>query len=231
MADDAVAVGGSEPTTGTATLVSVNRVHALIADPVGSIGRTAIDKRPVPAATIDEFGMHGDTVLDRESHGGADKAVYAYATEDTAYWAGELGREITPGTFGENLTTQGLDVTGAVIGERWQLGDTVTVEVAMPRTPCATFQAWMDVPHWVKRFTEHGATGAYLRVLVGGEVHAGQPITVVHRPAHGVTIGEVFAGRKADPDRLRALLDEPALAEDLVYGVRKALGLDAIVGR
>jgi len=214
------------------TVVSVNVVHALIVDPVGSIGRTAIDKRPAPGpVTVDAFGLHGDTVLDRQNHGGADKAVYAYASEDLDFWAAELGRTITPGLFGENLTTRGLDVTGAVIGEQWRIGDDVTVEVAMPRVPCTTFQAWMAEPHWVKRFTVHGAPGAYLRVLDGGPVEAGQAITVAHRPAHGVTIGEVFAGRATDPDRLRLLLDQPDLAGDLVASLRKTLGIDSIVRR
>ena len=214
------------------TVVSVNVVHALIVDPVGSIGRTAIDKRPAPGpVTVDAFGLHGDTVLDRQNHGGADKAVYAYASEDLDFWAAELGRTITPGLFGENLTTRGLDVTGAVIGEQWRIGDDVTVEVAMPRVPCTTFQAWMAEPHWVKRFTVHGAPGAYLRVLDGGPVEAGQAITVVHRPAHGVTIGEVFAGRATDPDRLRLLLEQPDLAGDLVASLRKTLGIDSIVRR
>ncbi len=215
-----------------ATVVSVNVVHELIVDPVGSIGRTAIDKRAVDGAvSIDEYGMHGDTVLDREFHGGPDKAVYAYAEEDLAWWAAELGRTLSPGTFGENLTTRGLDVTRAVIGERWQIGDTVIVEVADVRMPCVTFQAWMGEPRWVKRFTEHGAAGAYLRVLRGGPVEARQSITVVHRPDHGVTVGEVFAGRRADPARIRLLLDQAGLAVDLVRGLRKTLGLDSVVGR
>ena len=213
------------PTSGP-RILSVSVVHALIVDPVGSIGRTAIDKRPVDGIVrVEELGVVGDTVLDRANHGGLDKAVYAYAVEDLAFWESQLGRPLAHGTFGENLTTEGLDVTGAVIGERWEIDgsgtEPVVVEVSMPRTPCVTFQAWMDEQHWVKRFTDHGAPGAYLRVLVEGRVEAGAAVRVVHRPEHGVTIGEVFSARHADPDRLRLLLDQPHLAPALVRTVSR----------
>jgi MOSC domain-containing protein YiiM len=209
-----------------ARILSVNAVHALLVDPAGSVGRTAIDKRPIEGpVTVQRLGIVGDTVLDRANHGGIDKAVYAYAREDVASWEFELGRPIAPGQFGENLTTEGLDVTGAVIGELWEVdtktGAAVVLEVSMPRTPCVTFQAWMGEPHWVKRFTDHGAPGAYLRVLSEGKITAGAPISVIHRPAHGVTVGEVFLSRLADPDRLRILLDQPGLAPDLVHAVSR----------
>lgn len=200
----------------TGRLVAVNVVHALVPDPTGGVGRTAIDKRPAEGpVAVGRLGLVGDTVMDRAHHGGVDKALYAYAAEDQAWWAVELARELPPGVFGENLTTDGLDVTGAVIGERWRLGSDVEVEVAMPRTPCVTFQAWLGEAHWVRRFTEHGAPGAYLRVRVEGRVGAGDPIEVVHRPTHGVTVGEVFRPRSADAERLRLLLAEPDLAADL----------------
>jgi MOSC domain-containing protein YiiM len=201
-----------------ARIVTVNMVHAIIPDPLGDVGRTAIDKRPVEGPVqIQALGPVGDTVLDRKYHGGRDQAVYAYAAEDLAAWAVELGREVRPGQFGENLTTEGMDVTGAVVGETWQIAgadgtDPVLLQVTAPRMPCVTFQAWMGEPHWVRRFTEHGAPGAYLRVLSEGAVAAGSPVEVVERPTHGVTLAEVFRLRLADPARLRRLLDE---GEDL----------------
>ena len=69
----------------------------------------------------------------------------------------------------------------------------------------------MDEPHWVKRFTEHGAPGAYCRVVTPGTVAAGDPVRLLRRPSHGVTIGDVFVPRRTDPQRLRALLSEPGL--------------------
>jgi MOSC domain-containing protein YiiM len=213
----------------TARLLSVNVVNALIPDVRGDLEKTAIDKRPVvgpvavSAADAEQVGLAGDQVVDTRHHGGPDKAVYAYAVEDLRWWADDLGRDLPPGTFGENLTTEGLDVTGAVIGERWRLGSEVELEVTYARIPCRTFHGWMDEPHWVKRFSEHGAPGAYLRVVRGGAIEAGDPVEVLHRPDHGVTIGETFPIAKATDDQIEALLAMPGLGHALERAARLAL--------
>jgi MOSC domain-containing protein YiiM len=214
----------------TGRLGSVNIVHALIPDVLGSEDLTAIDKRPVDgrvAVSVPgnaEVGLTGDQIYDRGHHGGPDQAIYAYAAEDRAWWAAQLGRELAAGAFGENLTTEGLDVTGAVIGERWQIGaDGVLLEVTAPRIPCRTFQGWMDEPHWVKRFTAHGAPGAYLRILSPGTVGAGDAIEVVDRPEHGVTIGDVFVIRRAPADGLLRMLEMPGLHDELAEAARRDL--------
>jgi MOSC domain-containing protein YiiM len=117
-----------------------------------------------------------------------------------------------------------MPVTDAVLGERWRIGQTVVVETTMPRTPCATFQSWMGQPHWVKRFSQRGDVGSYLRVLTPGTVQAGDPITLITQPRHGVTIREVFTAAEQDPRRLRRLLDEAEdLAPKAAVHVRKAL--------
>lgn len=176
-------------------LVAVCRVHTLLPDP-GSVGVTAIDKRPVQGPVkVGDFGLYGDVQADRRDHGGLDKAVYAYSEESTAQWSGLLGAQIAPGTFGENLRTSGVDVDGALIGERWQVGDSVLLEVTSPRIPCGTFGRWLDQPSWPRRFTELGLPGAYLRVVARGHVSAGDPVVVVHRPDHGVTIARWFTER------------------------------------
>ena len=185
--------------------------------PPSTSGR-CVERVAVRAASPAGVGLAGDEVVDKRHHGGRDQAVYAYAVEDRDWWAAELGRELAPGSFGQNLDTEGIDVTGAVIGERWHIGDDgLVLEVTSPRIPCATFQGFMDEPHWVKRFTEHGASGAYLRVVEEGTVGAGDRVTVTDRPAHGVTVGEVFVKRRVAAERLQQLLDEqPDLAPDLV---------------
>jgi MOSC domain-containing protein YiiM len=184
-------------------LVAVCRVHGLLPD--RGIGVTGIDKRPVPSGVrVSRFGLFGDVQADRQHHGGEDQAVYAYAEEDVEPFAHELGAELPPGRFGENLRTRGVDVTGAVIGERWRIGEKALLEVTYPRTPCGTFERRMGIPGWQDRFREHGAPGAYFRVLRAGSIRAGDRIAVVDRPAHGVTIGRWF-GRQ-DPDDARALL-------------------------
>ncbi|NYE95360.1 MOSC domain-containing protein YiiM [Psychromicrobium silvestre] len=175
------------------SLLAVCRVHALAPDE-GSVGVTAIDKRAITEPVkINPYGLYADVQADRKNHGGLHKAVYAYSQHDADYWAKELGREIAPGLFGENLRIDGLDANAALIGERWQIGAKAVVEVTMPRTPCATFQRRMNEPHWVKRFTEAARIGAYLRVLQTGSIQAGDQISVLHRPAHEVSVGAWFS--------------------------------------
>lgn len=191
---------------GTPRLTAVNVVHQVLPSPKSQVKVTAIDKRPQAGpVAVGELGLAGDTQCDTKHHGGPDQALYLYAREDADWWATELARQIPPGLFGENLSTEGLDVTGALIGERWRLGETVEVEVRTPRTPCITFQSRMDIPHWIKRFHQAGRPGAYLKVLRTGPVTAGDRITIVHRPDHGVTVGRVFAD--PDPAAMQALLD------------------------
>jgi MOSC domain-containing protein YiiM len=147
---------------------------------------------------VGPLGFALDTQVDSRYHGGEEQALYAYADEDAAWWACELGRRIPAGLFGENLRTSGMDVSAAEIGERWRIDssdETVLVEVTAPRTPCMTFQKRMNEPHWVKRFTQGGMPGAYLRVLVAGTLAAGDVVRVVHRPGHGVTVADLLAGR------------------------------------
>lgn len=188
-----------------ASITAVCRVAALLPDS-GPVGVTAIDKQPLDGPVdVKKLGVYGDVQASRQHHGGPDKAVYAYADEDGDHFESLLGRDIAPGLFGENLRTRGLDVTGAVIGERWRIGEGLVLEVTMPRTPCATFARRMGEQKWVKRFTEECRPGAYLRVVTAGPVAAGDPVVVTDRPEHGVTIGECFAG--LTPDRARILLD------------------------
>jgi MOSC domain-containing protein YiiM len=206
-----------------ATLLSVN-----LGQPRASrhtdTGVTGIDKRPSiepvelrdPGPERGRSGASGDAIGDRVSHGGTDQAVYAYAREDLDTWQAELGRPLTNGVFGENLTTSGLDVNGALIGERWQVGDACVLEVTSPRIPCRTFAGWLEEQLWVKRFTQRGVPGAYLRVIVPGLVTGGDAITVVHRPEHEVSIAMMFRALTTDKSlqsRLAAAGD--ALPEDL----------------
>ncbi|PYY37148.1 MULTISPECIES: MOSC domain-containing protein [unclassified Curtobacterium] len=179
-------------------VTAVCRVEQLHRDS-GTIGITAIDKRPVDGPVrVRPLGLYADVQADRKHHGGEDQAVYVYADEDAAYFAGQLDRPIPPGLFGENLRTTGIDVTGLVIGERLRIGDTLELEVTIPRTPCGTFARRMQVDKWVKRFAEEGRPGAYFRVRRSGAVAAGNAVTVLDRPEHGVTIGQMFAGLTAE---------------------------------
>ncbi len=184
-------------------------VHALLPEPTNPGGVTAIDKRAVPERVpVATAGLAGDTQCDVRHHGGPDQAVYAYAEEDAQRWAAELGRPIPAGMFGENLRVTGIDVSGAEIGETWTIGDDgLVLEVVSARIPCATFQRRMGEERWVRRFTDGGAPGAYLRVVHQGSVGAQDPVRVT-RPGHGVSVADTFLG--ADPEPLRRLLQAEA---------------------
>ncbi|MEU2616190.1 MOSC domain-containing protein [Micromonospora sp. NPDC007271] len=208
----------------TGRLAAVNLGGVTEAEWAGDAsGRSGIDKRPVAGPVLIRFaGLAGDFIGERAVHGGPDQAVYAYAEEDAGWWATELGRTLGPGAFGENLTTYAVDVTGAVVGERWAVGSAL-LEVTKPRIPCTTFAGFWGVPDLIKRFTVRAAPGAYLQVLREGEVSAGDPVEVVDRPAHGVTIGEMFRATTLEPELLPRLLDVPELPEPIREKVRRRL--------
>ena len=188
-------------TSGLVTAVCVSGPD-LLAVPDRRPNRSGIDKRPVQGrVAVGELGLDGDVQANRRHHGGEGQAVYAYAQEDADWWAAELDRELPAGRFGENLRTTGLDLTGAVLGERWRVGTTL-LEVTASRTPCANFERFWGVPQLVRRFTAHGATGAYLRVLETGDVGAGDAVEVVSRPDHGVTVGLLFRATTTQRRRL-----------------------------
>ena len=186
----------------------VCRVAELHTD-AGTVGVTAIDKRPADGPQrVGPLGLRGDVQADRQHHGGPEKALYALDQAEVDHWAAELGEVVAPGQFGENLRVVGLAVDDAEIGERWRIGESLEVEVTGPRTPCATFGRWLGQERWVRRFTEHGRTGVYLRVLVPGMVEAGDRIAVVHRPGHGVSVSRWFTA--GNPDDARTLLAHEA---------------------
>lgn len=189
----------------------------------GPDGRTAIDKRPVAGPVrVNELGLAIDEQGDTRHHGGIDQAVYAVAREELDWWSQQLGRTLWDGNFGENLTTQGVDVDEAVIGERWSIGS-VVLEVSSPRIPCATFQGFLHEPQWVKRFTQHARSGAYLRVLEPGTLQAGDEVRVVHRPYHGVTVQETFLALTGDRMLAPRLLDAPELPAEAHEKARRLL--------
>jgi MOSC domain-containing protein YiiM len=203
------------------TLISVNVGTPRAAD-YAALGRTAMDKQPVAGRVAARtLGLDGDQVGDVKHHGGVDQAVYAFAREDLDWWAGELGHDIRDGMFAENLTTGGIDVNEAEIGERWRIGSAV-LEVASVRIPCNDFKNWMglggfDNTAWVKRFTQLGRPGPYLRVLTEGALGAGDELTVVHRPGHGVTVSTMFRALTTD----RALLPELLRVDGLIAEARE----------
>ena len=193
-------------------VVSVNVGQPRTLDWLGQSVTTSIWKFPVAGRVAAQgVNLAGDAQADRRAHGGPDKAVYSYAQEDADWWAWELGRPLEPGSFGENLTLAGVDVTGAVVGECWAIGAAV-FEVAQPRIPCFKLGARLGDPGFPPRFAAADRPGAYLRIVEAGEVGAGDAVRLVHRPAHGLTVGEVAHIYHHDRRRAADLLAAPELA-------------------
>jgi MOSC domain-containing protein YiiM len=196
------------------TVVSVNVAEPRDIEWLGRQATTSIWKAPVAGRVrVATMNVAGDVQADLRFHGGADKAVYAYAREDYDWWEGELGSPLGAGTFGENLTLAEVDVTCAVVGERWRVGS-AELEVTGPRTPCWKLGACMENVEFPVYFAAAGRPGAYLRVLTEGELGAGDGVELVHRPEHGLDIGEVAKIYHGDRERCTELLQAPELGEE-----------------
>ena len=183
----------------------------------GSEGRTGIDKRSV-AGPI-EFknnGVVGDRIIDTNVHGGYDQAVYAYAQEDARWWEKEIGEEIPAGRFGENLTTEGIDVNAALVGEQWKIGS-VILEVSQPRIPCRVFAGFWKRATLIKDFTQAGRPGAYLRIIQEGTAQAGDLIEVIYKPDHAISISDLFSAKSGE----RAKINEIKVVPQLSIGFKE----------
>src|SRR3954471_15182589 len=187
----------------------------------GKTVKSAIGKAPVDGRVrVEGVNIAGDDQADRRVQRGPDKAIYAYAREDTAWWERELGAELGPGAFGENLTVEGVDVSGALIGERWHAGS-VELEVCQPRFPCFKLGLRFGDPKMLRRFTEAERPGAYLRIVREGELGAGDAIEVSDRPAHGITVALVARAVMLDPGLLVQAADAPQLPGELAAWMRE----------
>jgi MOSC domain-containing protein YiiM len=195
-----------------AEIVSINVGTPRLVEWLGRQVRTSIWKHPVAGPRrVEGINVSGDDQADRGVHGGPDKAVYAYALEDLEWWATQLDATVQPGLMGENLTTRGLPVSQTVVGERWHVG-TAVLQVAQPRIPCYKLGLRLGDPRFPPRFAAAGRPGAYLRVLVPGEVSPGDPVTVGDRPSHGLTVEHVARAYHTDHDLIADFARAPELA-------------------
>ncbi|HZB57862.1 MAG TPA: MOSC domain-containing protein [Actinomycetota bacterium] len=208
-------------------LLSVNVGTVRQIELAGQARTTAIWKLPVSGrVAVRGVNLAGDDQADRRAHGGPDKAVYAYAREDYAWWERQLDRTLDPGMFGENLTTEGIDLTDALVGERWRVGSAV-LQVTSPRVPCWKLGARMGDPRFPARFAAAGRPGAYLAILEQGALGAGDRIQVIHRPGHGVTVGLVAASYHRDHRLAASILAAPELAEAWRHWAEHQIGAAA----
>lgn len=187
----------------------------------GSEGRTGIDKRSVSGAI--EFknnGVVGDRVIDTNVHGGYEQAVYAYAREDAQWWEKEIKEEIPAGRFGENLTTEGIDVNAALVGEQWKIGS-VILEVSQPRIPCRVFAGFWKRATLIKDFTQAGRPGTYLRIIQEGTAQAGDAIEVIFKPDHTISISDLFAAKSGERSKINQIKDVTYLSTEFKEWTQK----------
>ena len=184
-------------------LISVNLGKEQVVLKAKKSELSGIYKNPVSQAVqVKTLGLEGDTICDVENHGGPDQAVYVYGAPDYAWWAQELGREVAPGSFGENLTIEGLESAQFAIGDRLYVGP-VILEVTAPRIPCSTLAARMGDPAFVKRFRHAERPGLYCRVIQEGAVQVGDAVR-----------RQVFAGPTVSVLEMFRDYYEPHLAEE-----------------
>lgn len=219
-----------QPSEGHTVVVGVQIGSAQVWDPKKH--HTGIAKKPVSALEVadpgprDEggrSGVAGDFVGDEKHHGGSDKAVYLFSREQLDYWQTRLGRTFAAGSFGENITTSGIDIDHLVVGTRLRIG-TALLEASMPRIPCRTFAWHLQEQGWMKTFTEHGRSGTYVRVVTPGRITAGDAIEVTHVPTHGLTIVDLFRARLGDKDLLARVVDARVLSAFYQAEYEKYLG-------
>ena len=190
----------------------------------GRMVRTAIWKEAV-AGPVEVRGVNlaGDDQADRRVHGGTHKAVYAYAAGDYAWWSEHLGVELAPGTFGENLTVDGIDLGAAQVGERWRVG-TCVLEVSEPRFPCFKLGIRMGTADFVDLFEMVGRLGTYLRIVEEGVVEAGDAVELLSRPEPPLTVAELAEARQTeDVSLLERVAAHPAVAPRWAEAAKRAL--------
>lgn len=200
-------------------VTSVNVGQARAIDNGKPTGQSGIFKTPVAGAvSITADGLPGDAIIDTKNHGGPDQAIYVYGEADYAWWAGELGRDLPPGLFGENLTISGLASADFAIGDGLRVG-TVVLEVTAPRIPCATLAARLGDPAFVRRFRAAERPGFYCRVIQPGEVQAGDAVTVTPYAGDTITVREMFRDfyeKTLSAAALRRYLAAPIAVRDRV---------------
>ena len=173
---------------------------------------TAIAKRAADGpVVVRALGLEGDEQADLSVHGGLAKAVYAYPHEHYAFWqtvraqagVAPWGASLPPGSLGENLTLEGLLEERLWIGDRLRFGagrpgPGCLLVVSEPRRPCFKFTAAMGFAHAARLMAQSGWCGAYLAVVEGGDVQAGDGIELIPGPRE-VTLRELFRARTPGP--------------------------------
>lgn len=194
-------------------IISVNVGAPQVVEFRGHTVSTGIYKSPVKGPVrVEGVNLVGDRQADPRVHGGIHKAVYAYAAEDYEWWSRQLGRTLLPGTFGDNLTTEGINLGDAVVGQQWRINDAV-LEISEPRMPCYKLGIRMDDPDFPATFSAAGRPGSYLRIIEDGSLAAGDRVEVGPPPAHGLSVADIARIHDRDQHEAARLLEAAELSE------------------
>ena len=185
------------------------------------VGQEAVDtgifKEPVGAPVqVSALGLESDAVVNKKYHGGPDQALYLYSEADYRWWAGQLGRELAPGLYGENLTVSDFGTATPRIGDRYRIGE-VLLEVTAPRIPCSVFAAKMGDPAFAKTFAKARRPGLYVRVLETGMLRAGMAMELIPAAPENPEVLELFdfwLGKERDPKMAKRFLASPVAERD-----------------
>lgn len=160
---------------------------------------TGIYKLPVQRAVwLTKLGLHGDDQADKSVHGGEHQAIYSYPLEHYAYWqTAQKLSDLAYGTFGENLTTRGMNEDNLQIGDILKIGE-ATVQITMPRIPCFKFGHKINRPDILEPFLKSGRSGFYQRVLFEGYIKAGDQISLIDRASNSISVRTALILQKLD---------------------------------
>jgi MOSC domain-containing protein YiiM len=147
-------------------------------------------KKPVLRAVLRFGNFDGDRQADQLNHGGSEKAVCVYPFDHYPYWNRQLGRDLEPGAFSENLTVSGAIETEVCVGDVFRIGE-ATVQVSQPRMPCNKLASKNGSKMLPKLIAKTGYTGFYMRVLSEGLVGAGDGFALVRAHPERITIADV----------------------------------------
>lgn len=193
-------------------LISVNLGEERILQRRDRVEKTGIFKVPTEEVVkVTKLGLEGDVIVSKKDHGGPDQAVYVYGLIDYEWWSGELGKDIGPGTFGENLTIRELESAQFNVGDYIHIGE-VTLQVTAPRIPCSTFATRMSDPQWVKRFRQAERPGLYCRVIRKGSIQKGSPVSIEKYAGETISIVDMFRDyydKNKSEETLRRHLNAP----------------------
>lgn len=159
-------------------------------------------------------GLAGDERVDHAIKSATERAVYVYPSEHYSFWRDEFpAKDVAFGTFGENLTTEGLGDEQVCIGDQYRIGS-VVLTVTQPRMPCYKLAARMQRTDMIERMIAVRRHGFFFSVAQEGTINVGDTLQRVHREPASISVPEaagLYTGRLRDVQLLERAMALKAL--------------------